>query len=471
VLLQIPIGNIPIMSRRKPVVALVGRPNVGKSTLFNRLIGRRTAIVEDLPGTTRDRIYGDSDWNGVGFIVIDTGGLESPGELSARPTRGGEALATDSALFVDEIQSQARLAMEEADAIIFVVDGKEGLTSADMDIAEVLRMTDKPVFLAVNKTESKERQMNAVEFWNLGLSEPMPISAYHGDGTGDLLDEVVKVLPDYPAEEEGDNAVAIAIVGRPNVGKSSLLNAFVGTERSIVSNVPGTTRDPIDTRIVYDGQPIVLIDTAGIRRRGRVERGIEKYSVLRSMRSIDRADVALLLIDAVDGVTDQDAHIAGYVLDRMKGVVVVVNKWDAVEKDTYTMNEFTKRIRQDLKFLDYVPVVFISAKTGQRIGSVLPAAMQVAEARKHRMGTSELNNLIRLAYDNVPPPSKNGRPLRIYYATQADTEPPTFVLFVNDPNIVHFSYERYLENRIREHYPFTGTPIRLVFRKRDNDEK
>lgn len=459
------------MSRRKPVVALVGRPNVGKSTLFNRLIGRRTAIVEDLPGTTRDRIYGDSDWNGVGFIVIDTGGLESPGELSARPTRGGEALATDSALFVDEIQSQARLAMEEADAIIFVVDGKEGLTSADMDIAEVLRMTDKPVFLAVNKTESKERQMNAVEFWNLGLSEPMPISAYHGDGTGDLLDEVVKVLPDYPAEEEGDNAVAIAIVGRPNVGKSSLLNAFVGTERSIVSNVPGTTRDPIDTRIVYDGQPIVLIDTAGIRRRGRVERGIEKYSVLRSMRSIDRADVALLLIDAVDGVTDQDAHIAGYVLDRMKGVVVVVNKWDAVEKDTYTMNEFTKRIRQDLKFLDYVPVVFISAKTGQRIGSVLPAAMQVAEARKHRMGTSELNNLIRLAYDNVPPPSKNGRPLRIYYATQADTEPPTFVLFVNDPNIVHFSYERYLENRIREHYPFTGTPIRLVFRKRDNDEK
>jgi GTP-binding protein len=459
------------MSRRKPVVALVGRPNVGKSTLFNRLIGRRTAIVEDLPGTTRDRIYGDSDWNGVGFIVIDTGGLESPGELSARPTRGGEALATDSALFVDEIQSQARLAMEEADAIIFVVDGKEGLTSADMDIAEVLRMTDKPVFLAVNKTESKERQMNAVEFWNLGLSEPMPISAYHGDGTGDLLDEVVKVLPDYPAEEEEDNAVAIAIVGRPNVGKSSLLNAFVGTERSIVSNVPGTTRDPIDTRIVYDGQPIVLIDTAGIRRRGRVERGIEKYSVLRSMRSIDRADVALLLIDAVDGVTDQDAHIAGYVLDRMKGVVVVVNKWDAVEKDTYTMNEFTKRIRQDLKFLDYVPVVFISAKTGQRIGSVLPAAMQVAEARKHRMGTSELNNLIRLAYDNVPPPSKNGRPLRIYYATQADTEPPTFVLFVNDPNIVHFSYERYLENRIREHYPFTGTPIRLVFRKRDNDEK
>jgi GTP-binding protein len=457
------------MSKRKPVVALVGRPNVGKSTLFNRLVGRRTAIVEDLPGTTRDRIYGDSDWNGVGFIVIDTGGLEAPSELGARPGSPGEALATDSALFVDEVQSQARLAMEEADAIIFVVDGKEGLTATDMDIANVLRLAKKPVFLAVNKTESKERQMNAVEFWNLGLSEPMPISAYHGDGTGDLLDEVVKVLPDYPADEEKDEAVAIAIVGRPNVGKSSLLNAFVGEERSIVSDIAGTTRDPIDTRITYDHQPIVLIDTAGIRRRGRVERGIEKYSVLRSMRSIDRADVALLLIDAVDGVTDQDAHIAGYVLERMKGVVVVVNKWDAIEKDSNTMNDFTKQIRTDLKFLDYVPVVYISAKTGQRVSSVLPVAMQVAEARKHRMGTSELNNLIRTVYDNVPPPSKNGRALRIYYATQADTEPPTIVLFVNDPDLVHFSYERYLENRIREHYPFTGTPIRLVFRMRASD--
>jgi GTP-binding protein len=325
--------------------------------------------------------------------------------------------------------------------------------------------------LAVNKTESVERQLNAVEFWNLAPGEPMPISAYHGDGTGDLLDEVVKVLPEYPVDEEEDDAVAIAIVGRPNVGKSSLLNAFVGEERSIVSDVPGTTRDPIDTRIVFDKQPILLIDTAGIRRRGRVERGIEKYSVLRSMRSIDRADVALLLIDAVDGVTDQDAHIAGYVLDRMKGVVVVVNKWDAVEKETNTMIEFTKQIRADLKFLDYVPVVYISALTKQRIGTVLPTAMQVAAERKHRMGTSELNNLIRTAYDKVPPPAKNGRPLRIYYATQADTEPPTFVLFVNDPDLVHFSYERYLENRIREHYPFTGTPIRLVFRMRGGEQE
>jgi GTP-binding protein len=457
------------MARKKPVVALVGRPNVGKSTLFNRLIGRRTAIVEDIPGTTRDRIYGDSDWNGVGFIVIDTGGLEAPGDLTRRLAQGGEALASDSALFVEEIQNQARVALDEADAIIFVVDGKEGMTAADQEIADVLRMAEKPLFVAVNKTESKERQLNAVEFWNLGLTEPFPISAYHGDGTGDLLDAVVAVLPDYPFDLEEERHTSIAIVGRPNVGKSSLLNALLGAERSIVSDVPGTTRDPIDTEIVWNGQPITLIDTAGIRRRGRVEQGIEQYSVLRSMRSIDRADVALLLLDAVDGVTSQDAHVAGYVLEAMKGVVVVVNKWDALEKDTHTMNEFTQQIRTELKFLDYVPVIYISAKTGQRVGSVLPVALEVDAARKHRLGTSELNSLIRLAYDATPPPSKNGRPLRVYYATQAEAEPPTFVLFVNDPDLVHFSYERYLENRIRAHYPFTGTPIRLVFRPRGGD--
>ena len=459
------------MKQHKPVVALVGRPNVGKSTLFNRLIGRRTAIVEDLPGTTRDRIYGDSDWNGVGFIVIDTGGLEAPRELRARRPQGEAPLATDSALFVDEVQNQARLAMEEADAIILVVDGKEGLTAADQDIAEVLRTAQKPIFVAVNKTESKQRQMDAVEFWNLGLGEPFAISAYHGDGTGDLLDAVVAELPPYPIEEPEPEGVALAIVGRPNVGKSSLLNAFMGEERSIVSDVPGTTRDPIDTTLVYHGQEITLIDTAGIRRRGRVEPGIEQYSVLRSMRSIDRADVALLLIDAADGVTAQDAHVAGYVLEKMKGVVVVVNKWDAIEKDTNTMHEFTEKIRSDLKFLDYVPVVFISAKTGQRVHTLLPAALDVAAARKHRLGTSELNQLIRAAYERVPAPSKNGRPLRIYYATQADSEPPTFVLFVNDPDLVHFSYERYLENRIREYYPFTGTPIRFVFRMRESERE
>jgi GTP-binding protein len=459
------------MAQHKPVVALVGRPNVGKSTLFNRLIGRRTAIVEDIPGTTRDRIYGDSDWNGVGFIVIDTGGLEAPTEMAARPLRRAEALAEDSAPFIEEIQNQARVAMQEADAIILVVDGKEGLTGADADIADVLRQADKPVLVAVNKTESPERRLDAVEFWNLGLGEPWPISAYHGDGTGDLLDALVAALPAYPAEDDKSDTVKIAIVGRPNVGKSSLLNALIGRERSIVSEVPGTTRDPIDLEIEHAGQAVTLIDTAGIRRRGSIERGIEQYSVLRSMRAIDRADVALLLIDAQDGVTAQDAHVAGYVLEAAKGVVVVINKWDAVAKDTHTMQEFTQRIREDLKFLDYVPVLFISAKTGQRVAQVLPVALEVAAERAYRMGTSELNQMIHAAYENIAPPSKNGRPLRIYYATQAEAKPPTFILFVNDPDLVHFSYERYLENQIRVHHPFTGTPLRLIFRRRSGDDR
>ena len=321
------------MQRRKPVVALVGRPNVGKSTLFNRLIGRPVAIVEDIPGTTRDRIYGDSDWNGVGFIVIDTGGLEAPATMSDERRKAQPAQPdSDSAQFVAYIQNQARLAIDEADAIILVVDGREGLTAADEEVAEVLRLAAKPVFLAVNKAEGAKVKQDAVEFWNLGLGEPYPVSAYHGEGVGDLLDELVKVLPAYPAEEEETDMVGIAIVGRPNVGKSSLLNALTGRERAIVSEVPGTTRDPIDMEINYEGQPILLIDTAGIRRRGRIEPGIEQYSVLRSMRGIDRADVALLLIDAVEGVTAQDTHIAGYVLEAQKSVVVVINKWDALHK-------------------------------------------------------------------------------------------------------------------------------------------
>jgi GTP-binding protein len=461
------------MSKRKPVVALVGRPNVGKSTLFNRLTGARTAIVEDIPGTTRDRIYGDSEGNGVGFIVGDTGGLEAPNDLSERGSmrgkRGGDGapLAADSTLFISHIQNQAQVALEEADMIVLVVDGKEGLTAADEDVAAVLRQTDQPVFLAVNKTESPKRQLDAVEFWSLGLGEPYPISAYHGNGVGDLLDEMVMKLPDYPAEEEEeDDAIGIAIVGRPNVGKSSLLNTLIGKERAIVSHVSGTTRDPIDSEIVYDGQRIRLIDTAGIRRRGKVEPGIEKYSVLRSMRSVDRADVALLLIDATEGVTAQDAHVAGYVLERYKSVVVLVNKWDAIEKDTYTMLDFTEKVREDLKFMDYVPVLFVSALTRQRVSKILPEALRVVEARRHRLGTSEFNQVLREAYDRIAPPSKNGRPLRIYYGTQVETEPPTFLIFVNDPKLVHFSYQRYLENRIREHYQFLGTPIRLFFRPR-----
>ncbi len=460
------------MKTKKPVIALVGRPNVGKSTLFNRILGRRIAIVEDLPGTTRDRIYGDSDWNGIGFTVIDTGGLEAPSEIGAARLRQIDAvpLASDSKDFIIPIQNQAQIAIEEADVVIFLVDGKEGLTAADQDVAEVLRLSNKPIFVAVNKTENTDRKLDAVEFWTLGLSEPTPISAYHGDGVGDLLDAIVKVLPAYPANYEEEKLVGIAIVGRPNVGKSSLLNALLQTERAIVSDVPGTTRDPIDTEVFFDGQEIVLIDTAGVRKRGSIEQGIERYSVLRSMRSIDRADVALLLIDANDGVTAQDAHVAGYVLERDKGVVVVVNKWDMIEKDEHTMVNFATRVREDLKFLSYVPVIFISALTRQRVHQVLPTALDVVAARQHRLTTSELNQLLRDAYDKSMPPTKHGRHLRIYYGTQVDTEPPTFVVFVNDPDLMHFSYERYLEKAIRAQYPFTGTPIRILFRARRNEQ-
>ena len=455
------------MRVRKPVVALVGRPNVGKSTLFNRLIGRPTAIVENVPGTTRDRIYGESDWNGVGFIVIDTGGLESPEIMRGGKTGPG---ASPQEQFASYVQNQAQVAIDEADAIILLVDGRGGLTAADEEVAAVLRLSDKPIFLAVNKAESQQVQQNAVEFWALGLGEPYPISAYHGDGVADLLDEIVKILPPHPVDEEKEETIGIAIVGRPNVGKSSLLNALVGQERSIVSETPGTTRDPIDMEIVYDGQRITLIDTAGIRRRGRVEQGIEQYSVLRSMRAIDRADVALLLIDAQEGVTAQDMHVAGYVLERNKSVVVLINKWDAVEKDSNTMVEYTNTVRQQLNFMSYVPVLFISSKTRQRVNKVLPTALQVAAARRHRLTTSEVNQILTEAYDAVQIPTRQGRPLRIYYGAQTDSEPPTFVIFVNDKDLVHFSYERYLENRIRAYYPFEGTPIKLIFRSHEREK-
>ena len=465
------------MKSRKPVVALVGRPNVGKSTLFNRLIGRRTAIVEDVPGTTRDRIYGDSFWNGIGFIVIDTGGLEAqtirqpvtaPVRNAPSPAEA-QPLSVGSVPFVKHIQNQAEVAIEEADAIILVVDGKEGLTAADEDVAELLRQSSKPFFVAAKKNKSETRQFDALEFWNLGLGEPHPISAYHGDGVGDLLDELVQALPPYPDQEEEETGIGITIVGRPNVGKSSLLNALLGRERAIVSEVPGTTRDPIDTEIVYHGQPITLIDTAGIRRRGSVEPGIEQYSVLRSTRSIDRADVVLLVIDAVEGVTAQDTHIAGYILDKYKSAVVLVNKWDALEKDEHTMVEYSRQVREDLKFLDYVPVLFISAKTRQPAPQVLPLALEVIEARRHRLSTRELNTLLHEAYDAVPPPSRQGRHLRIYYGTQVGNDPPSFAIFVNDPEMVHFGYERYLENRIRAHYPFSGTPLRILWRGRTRE--
>lgn len=455
------------MGKQKAVVALVGRPNVGKSTLFNRLIGARTAIVEDLPGTTRDRIYGEAEWTGASFIVIDTGGLEAQKTAEYRAMRPGIApLARDSARYVTEITNQAQIAVDEADVIVLVVDGKDGLTAADEDLSEFLQQTTKPILLAVNKSESEARQLNAAEFWTLGIGEPFPISAFHGIGVGDLLDQIVAELDSPVTDDEDGDAVAIALVGRPNVGKSSLLNTLIGRERAIVSDIAGTTRDPVDTDITYDRQKITLIDTAGIRRRGRVEPGIEKYSVLRSMRSIDRADVALLLIDGVEGVTAQDAHIAGHVLEAYKSVVVLVNKWDIVKKDTQTMVEYTREVRADLKFLDYVPVLFISALTKQRVQNVLPTAMAVAEERRYRIPTSELNNVIQDAYHRSPPATKQLRPLRIYYATQASVEPPTFVLFVNEPELAHFSYLRYLENQLRRRHPFVGTPIRIRLRPR-----
>lgn len=452
----------------KPVVALVGRPNVGKSTLFNRIIGERRAIVEDVPGTTRDRLYAQAEWAGVPFILVDTGGLE----LEAGRCSNGEAVAplsVASADYVPAIRQQVRIAIEEADVIIFLVDAQEGLTAADRDVADLLRATRKPVILAVNKADNLSQEMAAVEFWALGLGEPRPISAAHGRGIGDLLDAVVRGFPRQPEEVETD-AVRIAIVGRPNVGKSSLLNALLGQERAIVSEIPGTTRDAIDTELVWEGQHIILIDTAGIRRRGRIERGVEYYSVLRALRAIERADVVLLLVDATEGVTAQDTHVAGYILAEHKSVVVVVNKWDLVKKDAGTMDHYMRLVREALNFMDYVPVLFISAKTRQRVNQVIPTALRVYSERKRRISTAELNRLLQEAITVHPPPTR-GKPLRFYYATQIGTEPPTFVFFVNDRELIHFTYERYLENMIRARYPFEGTPIRLWFRDRSRPKQ
>lgn len=464
------------MSQQKPIVALVGRPNVGKSTLFNRLVGQRKAIVEDLAGTTRDRLYGDADWAGRDFIVVDTGGLDftpplpPPGPSRERRGEGGVTgfqAGVASRLFLREIREQAEIAIAEAEVIVLLVDGEAGLTSADQDVAALLRRTDKPVILAVNKADNQKRRSEAVEFYALGLGDPIPVSALHGAGTGDLLDAIVAGLPPAEAEDEAeDETIKIAILGRPNVGKSSLLNKLLGEERVIVSDVPGTTRDAIDMPIQYEGLDVVLIDTAGIRRRGKIESGVEKYSFLRSLKAVSRADVCLLLIDAVDMVTAQDAHIAGYILEEAKSVVVIINKWDLVEKDTTTMNEYTARVRNELKFLDYVPVLFISAKSGQRVDKVLPLALQVQEERLRRISTGEVNRLLREAIAKNPPKGAQRHRLKFYYATQAGVDPPTFVFFVNDRNLVHFSYERYLENTIREQYGFLGTPLRLVFRSR-----
>lgn len=446
----------------RPIVALLGRPNVGKSTLFNRLAGERLAIVDDIPGTTRDRIVAEGEWNGRPFDMVDTGGID--------PTHGGKSpLSVGSADFIHQIREQALMAVRDADAVLFLTDGAAGVTPPDREVAETLRRHQKtvdgrpwpPIFVVVNKCENAKQRAAAAEFYELGLGDPHPISALHGTGTGDLLDALVDSFP--PAAEAGeDDSVKIAIVGKPNAGKSSLLNKLVGEERAIVSPIPGTTRDAIDSHLNVDGLPVTLIDTAGIRKRGKIEPGVEKFSVLRSFKAIERADVALLIVDAEAGITAQDAHIAGFILEAWKSCVVLVNKWDAIEKDTYTMEEYTRHVRQELNFMDYVPLLFISARTGQRVDQVLPTALRVQEERLARITTAMLNRLLRDALDAHPAPTHAGHRLKIYYGSQVRVDPPTFVLHVNNPKLLHFSYLRYLENKFRQTYGFVGTPIKII---------
>ena len=469
----------------KPLVAIVGRPNVGKSTFFNRMIGERVAIVEDRPGTTRDRIYGDTDWNGRDFTLIDTGGLELGTDIPV----GQVGLDGQPGDIMKRVQAQAQLAIEEADVIVFIVDARTGITAADEEVAEMLRRTNKPVILAANKADNSARRLDAVEFYTLGLGEPITISSIQGTGTGDLLDVIVDALPpeeERPEEEEEDeDVVRVAILGRPNVGKSSLLNAILGFQRSIVSDVPGTTRDAIDTEMEFEGKKVILVDTAGIRRRGRVGPGVEKYSVLRASRAIDRCDVALLLVDASEGLAAQDTHIAGEIQDKSKGVVVVVNKWDlaqaqrraAREGDIPKPNEeiesaerYRKIIAEGLKFIPYAPIVFASAKTGYHVQSLLETVLGIADMRFLRISTSRLNEAVQDAVRRHNPTVNRGKVLKIYYATQARVNPPTFVFFVNDPQALHFSYERYLENQLRAAFGFKGTGIRMYFRARPKSE-
>lgn len=451
----------------KPIVALVGRPNVGKSTLFNRLVGERMAIVDDTPGTTRDRLFGDAEWNSRAFTVVDTGGID--------PTHGGRnPLSIGSVDFIEDIRLQAQAAIQEADSILFVVDVETGVTEPDREVADILRRMQRkqpdgtflpPTFLVVNKCESRERRDQVAEFYELGLGEPYAVSAIHGTSTGDLLDALVAAFPEQKEDEE-DNNIKIAIVGKPNAGKSSLLNKLVGKERVIVSPIAGTTRDAIDMQIEFDGLPITLIDTAGIRRRGKIEKGVEEYSVIRSFKAIERADVSLLMIDATTGITSQDAHIAGFIKDEWKSCVVLVNKWDAIEKDGTTMDAYTEKILNDLNFVSYVPILYISAKTGQRVDQVMPLALRVQEERLARLTTSKINEIIHKAQDAHPHPTHAGRALRMYYGTQVRSDPPTFMIYVNEPSLMHFTYMRYLENQIRAEYGFLGTPIRIVLKGR-----
>jgi GTP-binding protein len=443
----------------RPIVALVGRPNVGKSTLFNRVAGERLAVVDDRPGTTRDRVLAEAEWNGVAFDVVDTGGLDPA------PSRRGAPLSVDSADYLDSIRRQAEAACQDAEVILFITDVLDGVTAADREVAEFLRRRGRrgrpEVFLVVNKCDTAERRQQAMDFYALGMGDPIAISAVHGTGVADLLDLVTAALPpSAPAEEA---SVRIAIVGRPNVGKSSLLNRLLGEERVIVSPIPGTTRDAIDTQLTFHGTRLTLIDTAGIRRRGRIEPGVEKFSVLRTLKAIERSQVALLLIDAVEGLTAQDAHIAGLILEKRRGVILLVNKWDLVEKDDQTLEHYRARLQTELPFLDFAPILFISALTGQRTGQILPLALQVQEESVRRVPTSQVNRVLQQAADQHPPPSRAGRPLKVFFGAQTRSAPPTFEIQVNDPGLVHFSYARHLENAIRRRFGFLGVPIQLRF--------
>ncbi len=452
---------------RRPLVALVGRPNVGKSTLFNRLVGERMAVIHEIPGTTRDRLQTEAEWLGVTFVVVDTGGIEV---YQPKGTRDEAPLAEGSSDFIQQIKAQAILAIEEADVVIMVTDAISGITAADEEVAEILRRTKKPVLIAANKADNLNRNDDAFEFYGLGLGEVFAVSAIHGAGVGDLLDAVIEAFKGenlLTEESEEDAHLKIAIVGRPNVGKSSLVNKLIGEERVIVSPIPGTTRDAIDTDITYNGERVTLIDTAGIRRRGRIEPGVEKFSVVRSMKAIERADVALLLIDAADGVTEQDQHIAGYINEANKSVVIIVNKWDLVVKENNTLTDMQKVLREKFNFLPDPPIIFISVLTGQRIHEVLEKAHEVWETRHQRISTGELNRILREAIQLHPAPTHGTKRLKIYFGTQVAVAPPVFLFHVNDSRLVHFTYKRFLENQIRKVYAFAGTPMRLSFRPRD----
>jgi GTP-binding protein len=435
----------------KPVVAIVGRPNVGKSTLFNKLIGARLSIVEDTPGVTRDRIYGECEWDGRKICLIDTGGIE----------------VKTSDLLLSQMREQAQLAIDTANVIVFVTDIHSGILAADRDIAAMLMKSGRPIILCVNKVDSVgEPPMEFYEFYNLGLGDPIAVSSVHGHGTGDLLDRVIELLPEETEEEDAVDTIHVAVIGKPNAGKSSLINKIVGENRCIVSDVAGTTRDAIDTEVENSYGNFVLIDTAGLRRKSRVTDTIEHYSVLRAQMAIERSDVCVIMIDATEGFTEQDSKVAGLAHESGKGCIIAVNKWDAVEKDGRTMESFRKSLQNDFSFMDYAPIIFISAKTGQRIDQLFSMIKQVAKSNSMRIATGMLNDVLAQATARVQPPTDKGRRLKIYYMTQASTNPPTFVCFVNSAELFHFSYQRYLENRIRETFGLEGTPVRFIIRER-----